>query len=180
MTSHPAPLAALLLLAACTHGSGFGPAGETVSRAAPIGPPPPTVADNTGVCWAEDVTPAVYEQIEGEVQVVPESLSPDGEIRQPAIFRKTLVARVVRERTELRFEAPCPADMTAEFIASLQRALAARGYFSGNVTGEYDAPTAAAVRQYQTESGLDSNQLSLESARTLGLVAVDIDALSAG
>lgn len=179
MTSNPAPLAALLLLAACTHGSGFGPAADTVSRAAPMGPPQPAVADDSGACWAVEVTPAVYEQIEGEIQVVPETLWPDGITRQPAVFRKTLVPRIVQERGEVRFKAPCPADMTPEFISSLQRALAARGYFSGNVTGDYDAPTAAAVRQYQTERGLDSNQVSLDSARALGLAAVDVDALSA-
>lgn len=128
-----------------------------------------------GTCRARDTIPAVYVQVMGEVQVVQAEIAPDGTVIRPPIYRKAPVPRVVRERSEITFEAPCPAEMTPEFIASVQRALAARDYFAGNVTGALDAPTTAAIRKYQSERGLQSAQLSLETARALGLVAVDLD-----
>jgi peptidoglycan hydrolase-like protein with peptidoglycan-binding domain len=63
--------------------------------------------------------------------------------------------------------------MTPEFISSVQRALEARGYFTGTISGEMDPATTAAVRKYQKERGLESAQISLETARALGLIAVD-------
>jgi hypothetical protein len=127
-----------------------------------------------GTCRARDVTPAVYEQVMGEVQVVQAEIAPDGTVIRPPIYRRGPVPRIVRERSEITFEAPCPDQMTSDFIASLQRAMAARGYFSGNVTSLLDAPTTAAIRRYQSDRGLQSAQLSLETARSLGLVAVEL------
>ena len=112
----------------------------------------------------------------GEVQVVQAEIAEDGTVVRPPIYRKAPVPRLVRERGEITFEAPCPEQMSVEFIASVQRALAARGYFSGNVSGALDAPTTAAIRTYQSERGLNSAQLSLETARALGLVAVELPA----
>lgn len=132
------------------------------------------------ICWAHEETPAVYEQVMGEVQVVQAEIAPDGTVLRAPIYRKAPVPRVVRPRAESSFEAPCPEQLTPEFISSLQRALAARGYFGGNVTGRLDAPTAAALRRYQEERGLKSAQLSLETARSLGLIAVSDPKATAG
>ncbi|WP_240705206.1 peptidoglycan-binding domain-containing protein [Pacificoceanicola onchidii] len=132
----------------------------------------PLTAAASRVCRAREQTPAVYEQVMGEVQVVQAVLAPDGTVLRPPVYRKGPVPRIVRPRAEISFEAPCPEQMTPDFVASLQRALGARGYFAGNVTGQMDAPTAAALKRYQAERGLDSAQLSLETARALGLVAV--------
>lgn len=63
------------------------------------------------------------------------------------------------------------------FLASLQRALKARGLYLGEVTGEWNAATAEGVRRFQAERGLDSPRLSLAAARELGLIAVDLDRL---
>jgi peptidoglycan hydrolase-like protein with peptidoglycan-binding domain len=62
--------------------------------------------------------------------------------------------------------------MTPEFLASLQRALQARGIFRGAVTGAMDAPTQKAVRAYQQSLGLDLPVLTLAAAQSLGLVPV--------
>ena len=105
--------------------------------------------------------------------VVQAKIAEDGRVIRPPIYRRAPVPRVVRPRGEMRFQAPCPAEMTADFIASVQRALQARRYHSGPITGQMDAATRRALRAYQTERGLDSAQLSLETARALGLVAVD-------
>lgn len=152
------------------------PRDDPASRAAqaPQGPPPPAEELRDGTCRARETIPAVYEQVMGEVQVVQAELAPDGTVLRPPVYRRDLVPRIVRPRSELVFEAPCPDRMTPDFIASVQRALAARGYFAGNVTGTMDAPTAAAIRRYQAERGLDSPRLSLETARALGLIAVDL------
>ncbi len=165
-----APLAVLALAVSCTHM-------DTVSRDdlgdMVIDTQPPIETDYEGTCWAREVTPAVYEQVMGEVQVVQAETDADGRVIRPPIFRKGLVPRIVRPRSELRFEAPCAAQMTPDFIASVQRALTARGYYAGLITGIRDPATQDAIRRYQKERGLDSSQVSLETARALGLVAVD-------
>ncbi len=73
---------------------------------------------------------------------------------------------------ERQFAVPCPGQMDADFIASLQRALIVRGYMEGSASGRMDEATAEAVRRYQRPRGLDSTILSLDAARSLGLVAV--------
>jgi peptidoglycan hydrolase-like protein with peptidoglycan-binding domain len=67
--------------------------------------------------------------------------------------------------------------MTPAFIASVQRALKARGYYRGPVTGALDTRTGRAIQRYQRDRGdVDSATLSLRSARDLGLVAVPREA----
>ncbi|MBV2358235.1 peptidoglycan-binding protein [Thalassococcus sp. CAU 1522] len=162
--------AALALAAGCAMPQGAEGPVATRAAAPEVGARVETLAD--GSCRAREVTPAVYEQVMGEVQVVQAEIGADGTVIRPPVYRRAPVPRIVRPRAEISFEAPCPADMTQEFIASVQRALAARGYFGGNVTGLLDGPTTAAIRRYQSERGLQSGQLSLATARDLGLVAV--------
>ena len=71
------------------------------------------------------------------------------------------------------FETPCPDVLTPEFIASLQRALAARDYFVAPVTGEMDKAPRAAIASYQADLGLKRDTLSVDAARRLGLIAVE-------
>ncbi|MFY0623768.1 MAG: peptidoglycan-binding protein [Pelagimonas sp.] len=134
-----------------------------------------TQTDPNGSCWATESLPAIYEQVPGEIQVVQAELAEDGTVIRPPIYRKTNVPRVVRPRSSLQFEAPCPPVLTPEFIASLQRALSARAYYSDTINGAWDQATRAAVRLYQSERGLNSDKLSLETARALGLVAVVLE-----
>jgi len=155
-------LAALIALAGCA---------QTVAPEADDAGAGPRA---NGQCTASEVTPAVYEQVMGQVMVVPEQRDAAGAVVHPPVYRNAPVPRLVRPRGEVRFPAPCPAQMTADFIASVQRALYARGYLTGTITREMDAATRAAIRRYQAERGLDSDQLSLDTARELGLVAVDL------
>lgn len=72
------------------------------------------------------------------------------------------------------FETPCHDLLTPDFIATLQRALAARAYFNGPITGEMTAATRSAVAAYQADAvDLDSDTLSVDAARKLGLIAVE-------
>ena len=168
MTRRLALMSALLLTCACT------PA-DTVSRSASEIAAIASTQEADGTCWAREVTPAIYEQVPGQVQVVQAEIAADGTVLRPPIYRNATVPHVVRPRGELKFEAPCASQMTPEFIASVQRAFTARGYFSGPATGRMDRATIDAVRRYQKERGLDSGHLSIETARDLGLIAVDLE-----
>lgn len=163
MTRIPALLCAFALLSGCDV-----PPPQEVQLAE-------TQSDLNGSCWATESLPAIYEQVPGEIQVVQAELAEDGTVIRPPIYRKTNVPRVVRPRSSLQFEAPCPPVLTPEFIASLQRALSARAYYSDTINGAWDQATRAAVRLYQSERGLNSDKLSLETARALGLVAVVLE-----
>jgi hypothetical protein len=136
---------------------------------------PEVQTDPAGGCFATEPVPAIYERIPGEILVVQAEIAEDGTVIRPPIYRRALVPRVVRPRDEMRFATPCPPALTPDFIASLQRALAARGLYGGAATGRMDATTRAAIRRFQRERGLDSGTLSLETARSLGLIAIPRD-----
>ncbi len=128
-----------------------------------------------GTCWGKQVTPAIIETITHQIMLQPAEILSDGTVTSPAIFKTETSQQIVRERKENWFETPCDSIMTSEFIASLQRALKVRRFYRGSITGEMDNRTRAAVRKYQTPLGLDSDILSLASARKLGLVQVPIE-----
>lgn len=127
-----------------------------------------------GACWASDVTPMMIESVSEQVLERPERRGPDGALIQAAVYRTETHQRIVQEREEIWFRAPCAAEWTVDFVASLQRALKARGYYLLPVTGVMDRATADAVQRFQWERGLDSPRLSLAAARELGLVPAEI------
>jgi peptidoglycan hydrolase-like protein with peptidoglycan-binding domain len=128
-----------------------------------------------GACWGKDVTPAIVETVTEQVMLQPAEVTTAGAVDAPAIYKTEIRQQILRERRELWFEIPCGLDSDAVLITTLQRALAARGLYSGTVTGQYDARTRAAVRRYQADQGLDSGLLSTAAARQLGLVTVPIE-----
>lgn len=113
-------------------------------------------------CWATDRVPAVT-----ETQFV--ETGADG-ARAP----QEVVLHPAEERL---FAVPCPAQMDGDFTETLQRALQARGLYTGAITGELDAQTGDAVRRFQAPQGLNSAILSLEGAQQLGLVTLPRAAL---
>lgn len=161
-------LAAALFLAACAEN-------PTVTSASNIDPislatAPPGAAP--GTCWGKTVSPAVVETVTRKVLLQPAQISSDGRVQAAPIYKDETQAQVIRPRRENWYEVPCAADLTPEFISSLQRALSARGYYRGPVTGEIDGRTRDAVQRYQKDEGLDSKTLSVAAARKLGLIAV--------
>lgn len=138
-------------------------------------PGPPTRPE--GACWESDVTPAVIETVTEQVVVTPETRAEDGSVLTQATYRTDTRTRIVQDRQEVWFRAPCPVDYTVDFVASLQRALKARGFYLLPLTGELDAGTRDAVRRYQAERGLDSPRLSLAAARELGLLPTALEEL---
>jgi hypothetical protein len=163
-----------LALAGCQPGLKAGPpqsdslARELVTK---TGPKPPSTAD--GACWADDVTPAILETVTEQVQARPEERAPDGTVTRAAVYESRAAQRIVQDRRAVWFRTPCEAVLTLDYVASLQRALKARGFYTGKVTGQLDAPTRRATRLYQEPLGLNSERLSLAAARRLGLSAGD-------
>lgn len=126
-----------------------------------------------GTCWGQVATPAVIETVTDQIILQPAEVLADGTVVSPAVFKTETRQAIVQERKVTWFETPCAADLTPDFVATVQRALQARGLFRGGVTGVMDARTRAAIRRFQAPEGLDSGILSLAAARRLGLVAVE-------
>ena len=126
--------------------------------------------DETQGCFATVQTPAVIETRIEDVMVTPAIVAADGTITSAAVFRTQTQQKIVQERQEVRIQTPCPPLMDQTFLASLQRALKARGHYQGDITAAMDSATLAAVRSFQAENGLNSEVLSLATARQLGLL----------
>lgn len=154
------------LLAGCLQSPTVSESGVIVgSGLAPPGAAP-------GTCWGKIPTPAVVETITEQVLVTPAKTNPDGTIATLPVYRAESRQQIVTPRTDRWFEIPCPPSFTVEFVSTLQRALQARGLYTGAVTGNMDAETRRAVLAVQTANGLPSDVLSIETARELGIVAV--------
>ncbi len=166
----PSSLLALVALAGCSPGgSGLDPAATPqVARQVQAAPP----GAEPGTCWGKHAAPAIIETVTHQTLVQPARTAEDGTVLQPATYRTETRQEIVRPRKDTWFETPCSSIQTPEFIATLQRALAARGFYRGTPTGRMDVATRAAIRRYQGTQGLDSPVLSLATARALGLVEV--------
>lgn len=138
------------------------------------GAPPPGA--ESGACWGKTVSRATIETVTHKVLVQPAQISSDGRVQAPPVYRDETRQDVVVPRREQWFQRPCAADMTVEFVSSVQRALLARDYYSGPITGMMDARTRRAVRRYQVDQGLESEILSVAAARKLGLWTIDLEA----
>lgn len=177
MTLKPIAICATLMaLQAC--GNATLPEVARLSEPRPVEATPnlPPSA-NLEACHGRKVTPAVIETVTEQIMLQPAQIGANGNILHPAIFKSEKQQRIVQERQDLWFESPCPETMTPEFVSSLQRALAVRGYYIGPINGKMGTRTRWAVRAYQREQGLNSATLSTAAARQLGLVTVERDAL---
>ncbi|WP_417248023.1 peptidoglycan-binding domain-containing protein [Celeribacter sp.] len=161
-------LGATALLSACLANN--GPRAE-ILRAGEVPNAPPGA--DPEACYARTTTPAIIETVTEQVLVQPPQIAADGSVTYPAVYRTETRQEIVRERKELWFETLCEEEMTPEFIASLQRALEVRQYFTGAITGRMDIRTRRAIRAYQGEQGVESDILSLAAARKLGLKEVE-------
>lgn len=171
----PLILCSALVLSACQDASApkaperVDLSAELVRSARPGPPPAPA-----GTCWGSDQTPAVIETVTEQQEATAAIRSDDGRVLKPASYRTVTHQKIVRDRETIWFRTPCPEMMTVEFIATLQRALKARGYYLLALTGQLDPPTREAIRRFQEARGLDSQVLSLGAARNLGIIAADL------
>jgi Putative peptidoglycan binding domain len=166
----PRLLAAVLTVAQCLAGcgSGLGPLAPAASdlRAETVRGDIPVVPE--GACWARDETPAVIETITDQIA---EDATPESD----AGFRIETRQAIVKPRETIWFRTPCTDALTPDVVATLQRALAARGLFASSATGVLDAQTRSAIRAFQTPRGLNSDRLSLAVAQELGVIAADLN-----
>lgn len=130
-----------------------------------------------GACWGHDTIPAMIETVTETVLDQAELRDETGKVIRPASYSSTARQRMVQDRQEVYIRTPCFDQLTPDTVATLQRALKARGYYLLPLTGDLDAPTMTAIRRYQADHGLDTPVLSLKAAETLGLVAVDRNSL---
>lgn len=153
-------------LSACV----MSPQKDEILRAGDASSAPPGA--DPDACYGRHTTPAIIETVTEQVLVQPPQINADGSASYPAVYRTETRQNIVRERKELWFETLCADALTSQFIASVQRALAVRGLYSGQINGRFDRATRRAISAYQRPQGLDSEILSLAAARKLGLVAV--------
>lgn len=132
-------------------------------------------ANMPGVCWGHVPGPQVTEIVTDIVLATPATVDASGRETAPAIYRRVTRPKTFNEGEGRWFTRACAADLTPEFVMTLQRALQARGLYRGAITGEMDARTRSAIRDYQTPQGLDSAILSQTAALQLGLIAVELD-----
>ena len=126
-------LALALALAACQPAPP-GPDRPSLGAEAPPGAAP-------GTCWGKKDTPAVIETVTEQVQLSPAETDATGRVLRPATYATVTRQAILRERVTTWYETPCPDVQTPEFIASVQRALAARGLYTGQITARFDART---------------------------------------
>lgn len=162
--------AAILLCAGCASVASVDVAQFAAPAPVETHDRPPEGADPRA-CYGRDATPAEIETVTEQIQVQPASVSVDGKTLYPAVYKTETRQEIVKQRQERWFETPCSAELTPDFIASLQRALWVRGIYGGPVNGEMTPHTRAAIRTFQKQQGLDSSVLSRAAARQLGLVA---------
>ena len=134
--------------------------------------------DADGRCIGRAITPAVIETVTAQELDQPAVMGPDGAVLQPARYRSVIRQNITRNRQEVLFETICPPVFTPEFVATLQRALATRGYYAGPITGVLDRATGRAVQDYQRQIGPDSPLLSIGAARALGIVSLSDEQLA--
>jgi len=125
-------------------------------------------------CWHETIAPAIFETVTEQVLVSPAVVDAQGRTITPAVFRTETQQRQVQARQKGWFRIPCETDLVGNpgvFMASLQRALKARGVYGGDITGMSDPATLEAVRRFQRPFGLESDVLSYAGAQALGLIS---------
>ena len=165
----------MMVAAACQPATITTPAAQSDLSAAliPLEGTRPPEGGPPGACWDRYTLPTVIETVTDQVLVTPEARGPDGAITQAAVFRTQSNQQIVQERGQVWFRAPCIAEQTVAFVATLQRALKARGLYAAPVNGTFDPTTAEAVRRYQASRGFDSPRLTLAAARELGISNAD-------
>ena len=169
------PLTALLAATACQH-TALAPTQERNDLSAeliPLEGTRPPEGGPPGACWDKYTLPTVIETVTDQVLVTPSERAPDGSIITPAVFRSETSQKIVQERGQVWFRAPCIAEQTVAFVATLQRALKARGFYIAPINGTFDPTTAEALRRYQASRGFDSPRLTLAAARELGIINAD-------
>lgn len=162
---------ALIALTACVSSEPAAAPAEGAADAASEAKAAPAKPE---ICFATDKTPARFETTVEQILVSPEVKDAAGQVVTPASYRSETKQKQISASKSLRFETPCAEAMTPELISNLQRALNARALYSGAIDGRIGSKLSQAIRSYQRSAHqIDSAILSMEAARSLGLIAYD-------
>lgn len=138
----------------------------------------------------EKVTPAVYKTV---TKRVIESAASTRKIAIPAVYgsvTKTVEATAsVVQRTEIPAtykdvartvevaatrsvwtSVLCDVNTTPDVVRRLQSALKAAGHYTGKIDGDVGPATRRGIASYQSAQGVESDILTISSARTLGII----------
>jgi putative peptidoglycan binding protein len=164
----------MALFRAVIYASFLGVAGLSYGGAYAQSPDLPPDA-RPGACYIRNTSPALIETVTEQVLVQPEKRGVDPQsghqiVIAPAIYRTKTVQKIVRPRQESWIEVVCAKNQSRIFIETLQRALAARGYYRGPVTGAMDDRTRRAIRKVQKSRGINSTEITVDLAESYGLI----------
>lgn len=128
-----------------------------------------------GACFVPYTAPAVIETVTEQVLVQEEKRKIDPETGQsvivsPAIYSTKTIQKIISDRREAKIDIVCPRDQNIDFIHTLQRALAARGFYHSAINGQMDERTKRAVRKVQKSYGVNISDVTIELAESYGLI----------
>ena len=155
----------LLTLGACTH----VPNNQTKIMLIDMGQ---IEIQMDGRCFAKDISPAVIETVTTQHIASPEVRNVANIVTKSATFQTITRQKIINERTAIRFETVCPQYYSTNFVMTLQRALKARGFYTGPISGILNLQTGVAIQKFQRINELDTPFMSLETAQHLGLVEI--------
>ena len=118
------------------------------------------------------------------------------EVEVPAVYDTVSIRKMVTAPGEQRIEIPatyktvserhmvsdgqlewqpilCETNTTADIVSRLQNALAAKGYNPGRIDGVIGHQTMRAATSYQTDNGLPSGKLTIETLQRLNVVSAN-------
>lgn len=139
---------------------------------------------------SEEITPAVYKDVQKRVIATPETTRV---IEVPAEYKSVTKTIVDRPTTVKREEVPaviknvdrevevaqartlwtqvlCEVNTTNEVVIRLQSALKSTGHYFGKIDGIIGPGTRRAIMSYQKAQGVESDILTIESAKALGVI----------
>ena len=117
--------------------------------------------------WTEKKIPAVY-----RTEVVKKTVRPGRAtvIEHPAVYATVERPALVRPAGQGWALVVCGGAINPAFMAQVQSALIAAGYDAGPPDGVGRGQTYEALRRFQRDRGLAQGQLTVESARALGVL----------
>lgn len=117
--------------------------------------------------WAERRLPAVY-RTEYAARVV--GPAAEKTVRHPAVYRAVEGPALVQPQRPGWAQVVCGGPLNPAFMAQVQQALIRRGFDAGPPDGVERPQVYAALRLFQRQAGLAEGQLTVESARALGVL----------
>ena len=111
--------------------------------------------------------PAKYRTVTKTVEVTPASVKRTDVPAQYKTIKKTVEAAPART---VWTSVLCDVNTTQDVVVRLQRALKSAGHYGGPIDGVIGGQTRRAIASYQTAQGVESDILTIDSAKKLGVI----------